>query len=243
MIRFDGVTKRFGSTVAVADFNCEFAGGRTHVLLGSSGCGKTTLLRMVLGLVSPDDGRVTVDGQLMSATSKQGLTGNMGYVVQEGGLFPHLTVRQNVTLGAEASGWTTDRVDVRVDTLRDLVGFDDDMLDRYPVELSGGQRQRVSLMRALMTDPPVLLLDEPLGSLDPMVRDDLQQQLKSIFQALGKTVLLVTHDIREAAILGETITLMTEGRLVQHGEFRDLADNPASNFVTAFLEAQEMPTQ
>jgi len=243
MISFDSVTRRFGSTVAVDDFSCEFASGKTHVLLGSSGCGKTTLLRMVLGLVSPDSGKVTVGGQLMSASLKPTLTCNMGYVVQEGGLFPHLSVLQNVTLGAEARKWTVERITERVNALRNLVGFDDDMMDRFPVELSGGQRQRVSLMRALMTDPPILLLDEPLGSLDPMVRDGLQRQLKRIFRTLGKTVLLVTHDIREAAILGETITLMTGGRLEQHGEFRDLEENPASDFVSAFIEAQEMPSE
>jgi len=241
MISFDGVSRRFGTTAAVVDFSCEFASGKTHVLLGSSGCGKTTLLRMVLGLIDPDTGDVTVDGRKMQVSSRHELNDQMGYVVQEGGLFPHLSVRQNVTLGAEARGWTVERITERVNVLRNLVGFDDDMMDRFPVELSGGQRQRVSLMRALMTDPPILLLDEPLGSLDPMVRDDLQRQLKRIFQALGKTVLFVTHDIREAAFLGETITLMTDGQLVQHGAFSELAQNPASEFVTRFLRAQDMP--
>ena len=243
MISFERVRKSFGSTVAVDDFSCEYGDGRTHVLLGSSGCGKTTLLRMVLGLESPDEGKVTVDGETQSASARQTLNARMGYVVQEGGLFPHMSNQQNVVLAAEARQWTAERIAERVGQLMDLVGFDDGMMRRFPAELSGGQRQRVSLMRALMTDPPILLLDEPLGSLDPMVRDGLQQQLKAIFSTLNKTVLLVTHDIREAAVLGDTITLMTDGKLVQHGLFRDLDEHPASDFVTSFLSAQEMPAQ
>ena len=163
-------------------------------------------------------------------------------MVQEGGLFPHLTAQQNVALAAEAQAWPAERIANRIAELVSLVGFDESIMGKFPVELSGGQRQRVSLMRALMLDPPILLLDEPLGSLDPLVRDDLQQQLKDIFRKLQKTVMVVTHDIREAAILGETITLMTDGRIVQHGSFHDLATNPSSEFVTAFIQAQELPT-
>lgn len=242
MISFERVTKRYGSTMAVDDFSCRFETGQTHVLLGSSGCGKTTLLRLALGMVSPDAGEVLVDGRQLTPQSRPALIGQMGYVVQEGGLFPHLSVRQNVALAAEARAWPRERIADRIANLVGLVGFDDKIMTRFPIELSGGQRQRVSLMRSLMLDPPILLLDEPLGSLDPLVRDDLQQQLKEIFKALGKTVLLVTHDIREAAILGETITLMTEGRLVQHGKFGDLTTRPATPFVTTFLRAQELPS-
>lgn len=242
MINFENVSKRYGSIVAVDNVSCEFASGQTHVLLGSSGCGKTTLLRLVLGLIPPDKGWVRVDGRAMSSLTRDELVAEMGYVVQEGGLFPHLTAEQNVSLAAEAQAWPADRIASRVAELVSLVGFDESIMDKFPVELSGGQRQRVSLMRALMLDPPILLLDEPLGSLDPLVRDDLQQQLKDIFRKLHKTVMLVTHDIREAAILGETITLMTDGRIVQHGSFQDLATRPSCDFVTAFLQAQELPT-
>ena len=240
MIEFEGVTKRFGSTLAVDDFSCRFEQGKTHVLLGSSGCGKTTLLRLVLGVESPDSGEVFVDGQVLP--SRGNMNGKMGYVIQEGGLYPHLTVGENVALAGEARAWSRERIGDRLTTLVDLVGFENGIMNRFPVELSGGQRQRVGLMRALMLDPPILLLDEPLGSLDPLVRDDLQRELMDIFQSLTKTVLFVTHDIREAAVLGDTITLMTDGRLVQHGSFADLTTTPATPFVTTFLRAQELPS-
>jgi osmoprotectant transport system ATP-binding protein len=163
----------------------------------------------------------------------------MGYVVQEGGLYPHLTAYRNVSLAADAQRWDEERIRARVVELAALVGFDDGILQLYPNELSGGQRQRVSLMRSLMLDPPILLFDEPLGSLDPLVRADLQQQLKDIFAPLGKTVVLVTHDIREAAFFGHTVTLMTGGRIVQTGSFADLVKRPATEFVRAFLNAQK----
>ncbi|MFT5139939.1 MAG: osmoprotectant transport system ATP-binding protein [Lysobacterales bacterium] len=241
MINFEGVTKHYGTALAVDNFSCEFQQGRTHVLLGSSGCGKTTLLRLILGLVPPDEGWVRVEGRPMSSLTRRELVSEMGYVVQQGGLFPHLNNERNVSLAAEAQNWSRERISHRTAELVKLVGFDDAIMKKYPTELSGGQRQRVSIMRALMLDPPILLLDEPLGSLDPIVRDGLQVQLKEIFEALGKTVMLVTHDIREAAILGNTITLMTGGRLVQHGSFEDLASRPANGFVSEFLRAQELP--
>lgn len=242
MIQLENVTKIFGDTVAIDHVSAVFEGGRTHVLLGSSGCGKSTLLRLILGLISPDGGVVRVDGQVVEPSTRRALLEKMGYVVQEGGLFPHLTAYRNVSLAAEARGWGEERIRARVDELAVLVGFDDGILRLFPTELSGGQRQRVSLMRALVLDPQILLLDEPLGSLDPLVRADLQLQLREIFTPLGKTVILVTHDIREAAIFGHTITLMTEGRIVQRGSFADLSTKPASPFVTAFLNAQK-PTE
>ena len=242
MIRLEEVTKTFGSTVAVDHVSADFERGRTHVLLGSSGCGKSTLLRLILGLIAPTSGAVEVDGRGMEPATRPDLLEQMGYVVQEGGLFPHLTAYRNVSLAAESRGWREDRIAARIDDLATLVGFDEEILRLYPGELSGGQRQRVSLMRALMLDPPILLLDEPLGSLDPIVRADLQTQLREIFTPMGKTVLLVTHDIREAAVFGHTITLMTDGRIVQRGSFADLATRPATPFVTAFLNAQK-PTK
>ena len=164
----------------------------------------------------------------------------MGYVVQDGGLYPHLTARANVTLAAEAQRWPRARIDARLSELAVMAGVEDSMLGRYPRELSGGQRQRIGLMRALMLDPPILLLDEPLGALDPIVRAELQVQLGRLFAQLEKTVLLVTHDIREAVVLGRIITLMTEGRTVQQGTFADLVDRPATPFVTQFLSAQTL---
>jgi osmoprotectant transport system ATP-binding protein len=241
MIQLENVTKTFGETVAIDGLSIRFERGKTHVLLGSSGCGKSTILRLILGLLAPDSGAIRVDGRPMEPATRPTLVEQMGYVVQEGGLYPHLTARRNVTLAAEARGWGQEQRSARVNELARLVGLDDTMLGLHPDELSGGQRQRVSLMRALMLDPPLLLLDEPLGSLDPVVRADLQQQLKEIFTPMGKTVLFVTHDIGEAAVFGHTITLMTAGRIVQHGTFADLATRPASDFVTTFLNAQRPP--
>jgi osmoprotectant transport system ATP-binding protein len=165
----------------------------------------------------------------------------MGYVVQEGGLYPHLTAYQNVALAAEPPGWARERVRARVDRLAEMVGLDAATLRLYPGELSGGQRQRVGLMRALVLDPPLLLLDEPLAALDPIVRAELQAQLGRLFGGLGKTVLLVTHDIREAQVLGDTVRLLRAGRVVQHGRFADLAARPAAPFVTEFVRAQTVP--
>jgi len=160
--------------------------------------------------------------------------------VQDGGLYPHLTGLQNVALAAMAQGWPRARIQARVDELAVMAGIDAGILGRYPREISGGQRQRIGLMRALMLDPPILLLDEPLAALDPIVRAELQAQLGRLFATLGKTVVLVTHDIREAALLGDTITLMTSGRVVQQGTFADLAERPATPFVSQFLTAQTL---
>ncbi len=243
MITVRQVSKRYGATVALEDVSLEVTPRTTHVLLGSSGSGKSTLLRVILGLVEPDAGEARVDGVVVTPATRRHLVGRVGYVVQEGGLYPHLTVRGNVSLPAEALGWPRARTAERVRGLAQLAGIDEAMLARYPAELSGGQRQRVGLMRALVLDPPLLLLDEPLGALDPIVRADLQTELRRLFGALGKTVLLVTHDVREAVLLGAAITLLRAGRVVQQGTFADLAHKPAEPFVTEFLSAQAPPPE
>ena len=243
MIAVRHVSKRFGATVALDDVSLEVAPGTTHVLLGSSGSGKSTLLRVLLGLVAVDAGEALVDGEPVTPATRHRLVGRVGYVVQEGGLYPHLTVAGNVALPAEVAGWTRERIDRRVAALAELVGFDDAMLRRYPAELSGGQRQRVGLMRALVLDPPRLFLDEPLGALDPIVRADLQAELRRLFATLGRTVVLVTHDVREAVLLGSTITLLRAGRVVQQGTFAELVQEPAEPFVTEFLGAQAPPPE
>lgn len=243
MIVFERVTKRFGPVVAVDDVSLTVAKGGTHVLLGSSGCGKSTILRLVLGLLTPDAGTVRVDGTPVAPGTSGAVARRIGYVVQEGALYPHLTAFRNVTLPAEVQGWPRERTAERVAALSRMVGLDDATLAQYPRELSGGQRQRVGLMRALMLDPSILLLDEPLGALDPIVRADLQAQLTRIFADLGKTVILVTHDIREAVLFGATITLMTRGRVVQQGTFAELAGRPAEPFVTEFIGAQAPPPE
>ncbi|HXE52306.1 MAG TPA: ATP-binding cassette domain-containing protein, partial [Tepidisphaeraceae bacterium] len=167
----------------------------------------------------------------------------MGYVIQEGGLFAHRTCRGNVTMMARYLGWSRPKINHRTGELAELVRLETPLLDRYPAELSGGQRQRVSLMRALMLDPVLLLLDEPLGALDPMVRHDLQTDLKRIFQELKKTVVLVTHDMGEAAFFGDVIVLLRDGRIVQRGTLDELIDTPTEPFVTQFINAQRNPME
>jgi osmoprotectant transport system ATP-binding protein len=234
------VTKRFGATLALDAVSLDVRPGTTHVLLGSSASGKSTVLRLILGLIRPDAGSVRVDGTPVEPATRDGLLARMGYVVQDGGLYPHLSAFDNVALAAEAQGWPRARIAARAAELAALAGLDAETLKRYPRELSGGQRQRVGLMRALMLDPPILLLDEPLGALDPIARAELQEQLARLFARLGKTVVLVTHDIREAARLGHVVTLLTAGRVVQHGTFADLVERPAAPFVTQFLTAQAL---
>jgi osmoprotectant transport system ATP-binding protein len=235
MIALREVTKTFAGRVAVDHVSLVVEAGRTHVLLGSSGCGKSTILRLILGLLRPDSGEVVIGP---SATGRR-----MGYVVQDGALYAHLTAARNVTLPARAEGWTAERQAARLTTLADLVGLDRRLLDHYPAQLSGGQRQRVGLMRALMLDPSVLLLDEPLAALDPIARAELQLQLARIFRELGKTVVLVTHDIREAFVFGSRITLLSGGRVVQQGTFAELSQQPADPFVAEFLRAQAPPPE
>lgn len=243
MIVFERVTKRFGPVVAVDDVSLAVARGGTHVLVGSSGCGKSTILKLALGLLAPDAGTIRVDGTPVGPPTRAAVAHQIGYVVQEGALYPHLTASRNVALPAEVQRWPRDRIAARVEALARMVGLDDITLGQYPRELSGGQRQRVGLMRALMLDPPILLMDEPLGALDPVVRADLQAELKQIFSDLGKTVILVTHDIREAVLFGTTITLMTRGRVVQQGTFAELARHPADPFVSEFIGAQAPPPE
>jgi osmoprotectant transport system ATP-binding protein len=235
------VTVRFGDAVALDRVSLQIDAGTRHVLLGSSGSGKSTALRLILGLVAPVAGRVLVDDIPVAAGTRARLVRRMGYVVQDGGLYPHLTAADNVALAAQADRWQRARIRARVAELAVMTGLDDRVLRRYPRELSGGERQRVGLMRALVLDPPILLLDEPLGALDPIVRAELQGELRQLFAALDKTVLLVTHDIREAALLGQLITLLHAGTVVQQGTFTDLMERPASEFVSRFLTAQTVP--
>ena len=243
MFEVKGVSKTFGDLQALREVDLSVQAKQTTVLIGPSGCGKSTMIRLMVGLVWPDDGTVSYKGQALTPTNVLSLRQKMGYVIQEGGLFPHLTARKNVALMANYLGWSEDRIDSRIETLATLTHFPADGLDRFPGELSGGQQQRVGLMRALMLDPDVLLLDEPLGALDPMIRADLQSDLRSIFQTLGKTVVMVTHDMGEAGFFGDQIVLMREGEIVQIGSLKNLIQNPAHEFVTQFIHAQRNPLE
>jgi len=237
-VEFNSTTVRFGETLAVDGLELSLSSGRTTALIGPSGCGKTTLLRLTVGLQSATGGTVRVLGQALENADLNRLRHSIGYVVQEGGLFPHLSCADNVSLVAEHLGWERTRVQARTAELCELVHLTPELLVRVPGELSGGQRQRVGLMRALFLDPELLLLDEPLAALDPMVRAELQEDLKSIFARLAKSVLLVTHDLAEAGYLGDELVLLSAGRVVQRGSLRELVEQPADPFVTRFTSSQ-----
>ena len=238
LVQLKGVSKTFGDAAAVYAIDLSIERGKTTALIGPSGCGKSTLLRLIIGLIKPDGGEIRFDGTTLDSDKIERTRRQIGYVIQEGGLFPHLTARGNVLLMARHLGRSETETRPRLSELSALTRFPENLLDRYPLELSGGQRQRVSLMRALMLSPELLLLDEPLGALDPLVRAALQKDLKEIFARLNQTTLLVTHDLAEAAFLGDRILLMNEGRIVQQGSIRDLQQNPANAFVTEFITAQ-----
>jgi osmoprotectant transport system ATP-binding protein len=243
MLEVRQLVKRFGGQTALGPIDLVAPEGKNTVLIGPSGCGKSTLLRLLNGLLQPDGGSVRFGGSEVSPDSALAVRRRMGYVIQDGGLFPHLTGLGNAALLARYLGWSRDRVARRAAELAALVRLPEEMLERYPAQLSGGQRQRVSLMRALMLDPPVLLLDEPLGALDPIVRSELQEDLREIFRELGKTVVLVTHDIGEAWYFGDELVLLRDGTIVQKGTLEDMMERPADEFVTRFLKAQRSPVR
>lgn len=240
MIQLENVTKVYQGKTVLFPTSLTVARERSVALIGPSGCGKSTLLRLVIGLIQPDSGTITInDTRLLPEVARE-LRLAMGYVIQDGGLFPHMTAAQNVTLMARQQKWPAAKVKQRLLEMAELVQLPADLLDRFPAQLSGGQRQRVGIMRALMLDPAVLLMDEPMGALDPIVRNQLQQDLRNIFRTLKKTVLFVTHDMAEAAYLGDEICLMRQGRLIQRGPLKELVDSPADPFVEEFLKAQRV---
>ena len=240
MFVLDNVTLRHGDHAAIDAVSLAFATGTVSAVIGSSGSGKSTLLRLLLGLQWPDAGEVRIDGAPLTKSDMLAVRRRIGYVIQEGGLFPHLSARDNLALLPRWLGWDASRIDACAQALAALTHFPAASLVRFPAELSGGQRQRVALMRALMLDPPALLFDEPLGSLDPIVRHELQDELAAIFAALDKTVILVTHDVAEAAFLAPRLVLLKDGRVVQDGSIQDLCERPADAFVSCFMGAQRL---
>ncbi len=238
MLTLQNINKRFEGRPVLSDVNLHVPQGATHALIGSSGSGKTTLLRITLGLIPFDTGYVKINDQALLSFSQVQWADRIGYVPQDGGLFPHISGFHNVSLIAGLRGWDKAKISARVEELRKLVDLEPAVLKRFPFEMSGGQQQRVAIMRAAMMDPQVMLLDEPLSALDPLIRRSLQQELKSIFQRLAKTVLLVTHDLGEAVYLAEKITLLHEGKVVQSGSYAELLRHPADPFVTMFINAQ-----
>ena len=229
------VSRSFAGVAAVRPLSLDVARGQTTVLLGESGSGKSTLLRLMAGLLSPDSGEILLEGVRVTPGNGPILRRRIGFGLQSGGLFPHLTAADNVTLLAQALGKPRSWRARRLEELAAVVRLDPAVLRRWPLELSGGQRQRVSLMRALMLTPAVVLLDEPLGALDPVTRGELQQELLRVFRSLGTTAVLVTHDLDEAAVLGDRVALMRDGVLVQVGPLPELAAHPADPWVARFL--------
>ena len=240
MFNLQNVEKRFGDLVAVAGINLDVPVGGTLALIGASGSGKSTVLRLMLGLEEPDAGEVSFAGQPVTELNIERIRQSVGYVIQEGGLFPHLDSFDNISLLARHQGWDEQRKRQRIEQLCELTHFPTSGLARRPAQLSGGQRQRVALMRALMLDPEVLLMDEPLGALDPLIRFELQNELREIFDRLNKTVVLVTHDLNEANFLAGELVLMRAGQIEQRGDLGSLRRTPATEFVAHFIRAQHL---
>jgi osmoprotectant transport system ATP-binding protein len=243
MLQLSQVSKSYGNAVVLAPTDLQVSAGKTIVLIGPSGCGKSTLLRLIIGLVKSDTGTITFNETVVTPENVLRIRQRIGYVIQEGGLFPHLTVGDNVVIMARYLHRDPAWINSRFAELAELVRLPQELMSRFPTELSGGQRQRVSLMRALMLDPELLLLDEPLGALDPMIRYELQQELKNIFSQLGKSVVMVTHDIAEAAYFSDSLVLIRGGHVVQSGTFKDLVHRPADSFVKQFITAQCEPME
>ena len=237
MIALNHVTKEYpDGTVAVGNLTMEMASGEITVLLGSSGCGKTTTLRMINRLIEPTSGTIELDGQNLGTMPIHELRRGIGYVIQQAGLFPHRSVADNIATVPKLLGWDKKRQRERSLELIELVGLEAGMADRYPRQLSGGQQQRVGVARALAADPPVLLMDEPFGAVDPVRRGALQQEFKRLQRDLGKTVVFVTHDVDEAVLLGDRIAIMQEGgQIAQFGPPEALLAQPASDFVASFI--------
>ena len=238
MITLEHITKRYGGTVAVDDLSLEVADGDVAVLIGPSGCGKTTTLRMINRLIEPTSGRILLDGTDTTTIKPEELRRHIGYAIQSVGLFPHLTVAENIATVPRLLGWKPSRIDERAKELLDLVGLEPaQYADKYPRQLSGGEAQRIGVARALAADPPVLLMDEPFGAVDPLNRDRLQVEFARIQRELRKTVVFVTHDVDEAIRLADKIALMRLGHLEQYDSPEALLDHPATKFVHDFVGA------
>ena len=236
MIRFEDVSKTYADgTTAVDDLSLEVPRGQITVLVGPSGCGKTTTLKMINRMVEPTSGQILIDGEDVAARPAAQLRRSIGYVIQHAGLFPHRTVLGNVMTVPRLLGWDKARAQAAAMEAIEKVGLTPDQARRYPAQLSGGQQQRVGVARALASGPDIVLMDEPFSAVDPLVRTDLQQQLKQLQEELGITVVLVTHDIDEALILGDQIAVMRQGRLAQLATPAEILADPADDFVARFV--------
>lgn len=237
MITFDQVAKTYdGGVEAVCDLSMEVAEGETVILLGTSGSGKTTTLKMVNRLIEPTSGHILIDGTDIMEQDPIQLRRGIGYAIQHIGLFPHMTVAENISVVPKLLRWSREQLAERVDELLTMVGLDpDEFRDRFPIQLSGGQRQRIGVARALAADPPIILMDEPFGALDPITREQLQDEFIELESEIKKTILFVTHDVFEAVKMGDRIALLDAGTLQQLAAPAELVENPANEFVDNFL--------
>ena len=240
MIELQQITKTYGHVSAVDALSLTVAQGELLVLLGSSGSGKTTTLKMINRLIAPTSGRILLHGRDVTSVPEHELRRRIGYAFQKVGLFPHMSVADNIAITLTLLDWETSKAQARVDELLTLVELEPaTMRDRFPSELSGGQQQRVGVARALAASPDMMLLDEPFGALDPLIRHRLQESFMQIRRALGLTAVFVTHDIVEALLMGDRIAVMREGRLVQVGEPSDLLDHPADDYVRQLMSTPQ----
>jgi len=240
MLKAQHLTKYFQERPAVDDVSFEVAEGETFVLLGESGSGKTTTLKMLNHLIVPDGGSVSINGKKIDAQDGKLLRRGIGYVMQEAGLFPHYTIAENIGLVPHLLKWEATAVRKRVSELMELLGLPKGLGSRYPHELSGGQQQRVGIARALAADPPLILMDEPFGALDPLTRTDIQQEFRQLEALRSKTVVMVTHDVQEAFLLGDRIALMQQGKIVQQGRPQQLLYQPQHGYVKGFFDGQRL---
>lgn len=238
-VRLQQVTKKYDELFAVEQLDLDLQGGELLILIGPSGSGKTTTLRMINRLIEPDDGVITINDHDIMEFDPVRLRRNIGYVIQDIGLFPHMTIKENIGLVPRLEGWSNQEISDRVKHLLDFVSLPpESFMDRYPGQLSGGQQQRVGLARALAMDPPLLLMDEPFGALDPILRKQLQDEFNVIKQEIGRTILFVTHDIDEAFKLGDRIGIMSDARLIQIGTPEELILHPENELVSDIVDAK-----
>ena len=241
MLKFENVSKVYkGNKRAVNNLNFEIEKGEFIVLIGPSGCGKTTTMKMINRLIEPTEGKILLNGRDISTMDPVDLRRQIGYVIQQIGLFPHMTIEQNISLVPRLLKWPEEKQRKRASELLDLVNMTPDYLDRYPDELSGGQQQRIGVLRALAADPPLILMDEPFSALDPITRDSLQAEIKNLQRKLNKTIVFVTHDMDEALKLADRIMILKDGRIVQFDTPEEILRNPAGEFVEEFIGKERL---
>jgi osmoprotectant transport system ATP-binding protein len=239
-VKIEKVTKKYGRLTAVKQVNLEVCGGELLILLGPSGCGKTTLLRTINRLIEIDEGRILINGKDNRDFNPVTLRKNIGYVIQQIGLFPHMTVKENIGLVPKMEGWSEIQITQKVKKLLEIVSLPPEkFMNRRPKELSGGQQQRIGLARAMVMDPPLLLMDEPFGALDPILRKQLQEEFLKIKEKLNRTIIFVTHDIEEAFRLGDRIAILKEGKLIQLAKKNELLINPADDFIADIVDSKK----